>query len=169
MQRLYPVIVLVLFSCVLLPIVGRAATYPGIDPCSLVVPAEVYAVFPKLKTMKKQTIGPNTTCSYLDGFGLSGLIVSVHRDDGISAHAMMENLGDGYTVQDVPGLGSQAAMAVTKGDPQYGIEGGIVAELYIKKGKTSLLIAPARIEVKATGAVFEKLRGLAQEMLRNVP
>jgi len=158
-----------LFLFLLIPPALPAATLSGIDPCTLIAPDKVYAAFPALKTMKKQTIGANTTCNYLDKLGLSGLIVSVHKYDGISPHAMMENLGDGYTVENVPGLGDEAAMAVTLPKPEYGIRGDGVAELYIKKGNTTLLLAPVRIEVRAAGEGLEKLKELAGEMMGRLP
>ncbi len=144
---------------------AQAATLSGIDPCGLIAPEAVYAAFPVLKTMEKQTIGSNTTCSYLDKFGISALMVSVHRDKGISARAMMENMGEGYMVQDVAELGDEAAMAVSKEIPQYNIPGGMVAELFIKKGGSTLLLAPVRIEVKADGSSFEKFKKMAMNML----
>ncbi len=151
--------------CGLLPQIVPAATRPDIDPCTLIALKVVSAAFPTLQTMKKQTIGPNTTCNYLNRSGLSGLIVSVHRDDGISAHTMMENLGKGYRAVDVPGLGDEAAMAVTLPEPKYNIPGGLVAELYIKKGGSALLLAPARIEVKAGDESLGLLQELAARML----
>jgi hypothetical protein len=159
----------VLFLFLLVSPALQAGTLSGIDPCALVAPDKVYAAFPALKTMKKQTIGANTTCNYLDKLGLPGLMVSVHQYDGISPHAMMENLGEGYTVKNVPGLGDEAAMALTRPNPELAIPGGLVAELYVKKGNTTLLIAPMRIEVRAAGEGLEKLQELAGEMLEQLP
>jgi len=66
---------------------------------------------------------------------------------------------------DVPGLGNEAAMAVSKGTPKYHIKGGSVAELYIKKGDRFFLLAPMRLKIKANGPGFEQLKQLAREML----
>ncbi len=145
-----------------------AATRANFDPCSLISEKDVYALFPKLKTRETSTIGPNTTCNYLDSFGLPGLMVSVHENDSISAGSMMFGLGDGYRVKPVAGLGTDAAMAITVAKPEYGVEGGNVAELYVKTGKFSLLLAPARILVPSSGTVFDSFKTLAAEMLGNI-
>lgn len=144
---------------------AHAATQSDIYPCGLIAPEAVYAAFPALKSMKKQTIGPSTTCSYLDKFGISALIVSVHRDNGESAKGMLSGFGEGYRLEPVAGLGQEAAMAISLGNQKYNIPGGEVAELYIKKGGRALLLAPARIKVKADGPSFEKLKNMAMKML----
>ena len=151
------------------PFVGAAATRPDVDPCRLIAKEKVFAAFPSLETIEKQTIGSNTTCNYLNKYGLSGMIVSVNADNGIPADKMMESLGDGYKVEDVAGLGRQAAMAITLPVPEYGIAGGSVAELYSKKGTSCLLLAPVRLQVAASGPTFEILKKLAAEMLQGIP
>jgi len=145
-----------------------AATHANFDPCGLLSAKDVYTLFPKLKTRETFTIGSNTTCNYLDSFGLPGLMVSVHENDSISASDMMSMLGDGYRVKPVAGLGTDAAMAITVAKPQYGIEGGNVAELYVKSGNFSLLLAPARIRVPSSGFVFDSFKKMAAEMLGNL-
>ncbi len=149
---------------------ARSASNPDhIDPCALIEKEKVMAAFPTVKAMEKQTIGPNTTCNYLNDRGFSALIISVHKYDGISPHVMMENLGNGYHVEDVDGLGDEAAMAITLAKPKYGIEGGGVAELYIRKGETTLLIAPVRVKVKAEGEGLGRLKALTREMTAQLP
>ncbi len=140
---------------------GQSAT----DPCALVPLEKIQAAFPAITGMERKSYGPHENCSYLDKFNIPALTVTTGRDPDSSPHAMMENLGDGYQVVDISGLGDEAAMAVSKGNPKYGIEGGGVAELYIKKGDGFLLLAPMRVEVMADGPGFEKLKSLAREML----
>ena len=152
------------------PCASRAATHPDIDPCSLIAPEKVYQAFPALKNMEKSTIGPNTTCSYLDKFGISAFVISVHQPDSISAHTMMDNLDfAGCTVEDVAGLGKEAAMALTASESGNGDTGRKVMELYIKKEGSSLLLAPVRIQVPAKGPKFEQLMSLAGEMVNKLP
>ncbi len=148
--------------------VGHAATRPDIDPCDLIALEKVYAAYPALKKMEKQTIDTSTTCNYLDKFGIPALIISIHKNDGISSYTMMTSLGVSYSVRDVPGLGDEAAMAISVGNPKYNIPGGEVAELYIKKGGNALLLAPARIKVKADGSSFEKFKNMSMKMLEKL-
>ncbi len=160
-----------LCTVILLSIPGftPAATMAGMNPCGLIEKGKMLAAFPALKDMEQQTIGPNTTCNYLDKYGISALIISVHLDDGIKPLDMMKNLGKGYRVEAVAGLGDRAAMAISLPNAKYGIKGGGVAELYIKKGKSCLLLAPARIKIGVDGPEFVKLKVIAAEMLEKLP
>ena len=135
------------------------------DPCGLVPLARVQAAFPAITGMEQKDFGPHKNCSYLDKFNIPALTVTTGRDPHSSAHAMMENLGDGYRVVELSGLGDEAAMAISKDNPKYGIEGGGVAELYIKKGDRFLLLAPMRIKVRENSPGLEKLKSLARDML----
>jgi len=143
------------------------ATYPNINPCSLIALPTVYKAYPKIKTMEEQTIGPNTSCNYLNEYGLSELIVSVHKDDGIAAESVVSMLGDGYRIEIIEGLGKEAAMAVTLPKPEYGIAGDLVAELYVKKNNVCLMLAPARLNVRASGSSFDTFKTIVMEMLRS--
>ncbi len=143
------------------------ATYSDIDPCSLLAPETLYAVYPEIQNLERQTIGPNTTCNYLNKYDLSALIVSVHKDDGISAEGVVSMLGDGYRVEKVKGLGREAAMAITLPKPEYGIAGDLVAELYVKKGDSCLMLAPARLNVNSVGSAFEQFKEIVLKMLES--
>jgi len=77
-------------------------------------PVFLYSAFPAIKAMEKQTIGPNTTCNFLDTFGIPALIISVGRADHRDALKALASMGDGYSYQPISGLGDSAAMAVTK-------------------------------------------------------
>jgi hypothetical protein len=78
---------------------------------------------------------------------------------------MMANTGEGYEVRDVPELGDEAAMALTLPDPRLAIPGGLVAELYVRKGDLFLLLAPVRLEIRTEGPGFDKFMVLTREML----
>lgn len=144
---------------------ASSATYPDINPCSLISLQKIDTAYPTIKTMEEQTIGPNTTCNYLNTYGLSELIVSVHKNDGIAAESVVSMLGDGYRIEIVQGLGKEAAMAVTLPKPEYGNAGDLVAELYIKEADFCLMLAPVRLNIKDSGSGFETFREIVLEML----
>jgi len=156
----------ILFA-VLLAQPAICATYADIDPCSFLALQTLSAAYPGIQSREQQTIGPNTTCNYLNKHGLSGLIVSVHKDDGMSAESIVSMLGDGYRVENIQGLGKDAAMAITLPKPEYGIAGDLIAELYVKKGAFCLMLAPVRLDVKSSGPSFMQFKKLVSEMLRN--
>ena len=162
LQLLFP-----LFFAIFLAQPAVCATYPDIDPCSLVSPQTVYTAYPKIQANEQQTIGPNTTCNYLNDYGLSGLILSVHKDDGSSAERVVSMLGEGYRIENIQGLGKDAAMAITLPKPEYGIAGDLVAELYVKKGTFCLMLAPVRLDVKSSGPSFMQFKKLVLEMLES--
>jgi hypothetical protein len=130
---------------------------------------EVADAFPVVKKTSHRNYGTGKACNYLNKRGFTALMVSIGQDSKSSAREMMSNLGDGYTVKDVSGLGYEAAMAVTEPDPQLAIPGGLVTELYIKKGNSYLLLAPVSIQIKDSGPEFEKLLSVARGMLKNLP
>ena len=140
-----------------------------IDPCALISKEKVMAAFPTIKAMKKQTIGPNTTCNFLDKIGIPALIISVGRADNRDALKALAGMGDGYSYQPISGLGDSAAMAVTKPAPKLGITGGSVAELHVIRKKSFVNLAPVRIEVQAKGPAFAALKQLATEMATKLP
>jgi len=146
-------------------VTSQAADLTTADPCGLVPLARVQAAFSAITGMEQKNFGPHKNCSYLDKFNIPALTVTTGRDPHSSAHAMMENLGDGYRVVEISGLGDEAAMAISRGNPKYNIKGGGVAELYIKKGDRFLLLAPMRIKVRENSPGLEKLKSLARDML----
>ena len=148
---------------------GLSASHPNVDPCRLMSLEKVAAAFPAIQKAQHKTYGAGEVCNYVDKLGLPALIVTIGQDSESSARGMMANLGDGYTVKDVAGLGDEAAMAVTKPEPKYSIPGDLVAELYIRKGSSYLLLAPARIEIKDSGPDFDKLLSIARQMLSKIP
>jgi len=119
--------------------------------------------------MEKQTIGPNTTCNYLNDKGFSALIVSAGRADYKNALSALAGMGVGYCYQHVSGLGDSAAMAVTKPVPKLGITGGSVAELHVITKKSFVNLAPVRIEVQAKSPAFVTLKKLAAEKTKKLP
>ena len=149
---------------------GWSASNPDhIDPCALIAKEKVYAAFPAIKSMKKQTIGPNTTCNYLNEKGFSALIVSVGRADHNKALDAIQGMGDSYSFQPVSGLGDSAAVALTRGNPKFGIRGGLVAELHVIKSNSFVNLAPVRLDAPSDGPVFTQLKNLAVEMANHLP
>ncbi len=162
---LFPILVLAV-----LPTTAFSASNPDhIEPCGLIAKEKVFAAFPALQKMEKQTIGLNTTCNFLDKFGIPALIISVGRADHQDAQKAIQGMGDGYSYQTVPDLGNSAALALTKGNPKFGIQGGLVAELHVIKNNSFVNLAPVRLEVPSDGPVFAQLKNLAVEMANHLP
>jgi len=158
-----------LLALCITPQVWGASNPDHIDPCALIGKEKVMAAFPTIKKMKKQTIGPNTTCNFLDKFGIPALIISVGRADHRDALKALAGIGDGYSYQPVSGLGDSAAMARTREIPKFGIKGGNVAELHVIIKKSFVNLAPVRLKVQAGGPAFATLKKLAAEMATNLP
>ncbi len=76
-------------------------------------------------------------------------------------------LGSGYLIEDVSGLGDQAAMAIQQANPKYGLKEGIAA-LHVKKGKSSLNFSFFRINLMPADPEFEELKLLAAKMVENM-
>jgi hypothetical protein len=146
---------------------GRCASPPDTDPCNLIAPEKVYATFPGLKAMKKQTVGPSTTCNYLDKYNIPALIIFTGKAGATSAQDALSMLGSGYTIQNVSGIGDEAAIAIQQANPQFGLEERI-AQLHVKKGKIFLSLSPVRIKASSVNEELEKLKILAAEMLEKL-
>ncbi len=159
---------LLLSFCITQPAWSAANPY-HIDPCSLIEKEKVMAAFPAVKAMEKQTIGPNTTCNYLNDKGFAALIVSTGRTDHKNALSALAGMGEGYSYQPISGLGNSAAVAVTKPEPKLGITGGIVAELHVIIKKSFVNLAPVRLDVQTGSPAFTTLKQLAAEMVAKLP
>ncbi len=159
---------LLLSFCITQP-AWSASNPDHIDPCALIEKEKVMAAFPAVKAMEKQTIGPNTTCNYLNDKGFVALIVSAGRADHRDALKALAGMGDGYSYQPVSGLGDSAAIAISKPNPKFDIKGGRVAELHVITKKSFGNLAPIRLAVQAGGPAFASLKQLAAEMATNLP
>jgi len=146
------------------PTAGHCSAKPGeIDPCSLIAAEKVFSAFPALQKEEEQKVGPTVVCNYLDKFGIPALIVSVSQA-GSHARDTLSLLDSGYTIEDVPDLGEEAAIAIQQANPAFGLKEGVAA-LHIKKGKLSLNLSFTRITVPAKGPELDKAKNLAAEML----
>ena len=160
--------IVVLVLCTM--VAARSAANPDhIDPCALIGEEKVITAFPVVKTREKQTIGPNTTCNYLNEKGFPALIVSAGRADHGTALSALAGMGDGYSYQAVSGLGDSAAMAMTKAAPELGVEAGIVAELHVIKHSSYVNLAPIGLDIQVNGPGFAVLKQLAAEMATRLP
>lgn len=134
-----------------------------IDPCSLIVTGKLISIFPVLQKAEKQTVGPNTVCNYLDKFGIPALIISVSQA-GPHARDTLSILGPGYVIEEIAGLGDEAAVAIQQANPKFGLQEGVAA-LHIKKGDISLNLSFPRINIQVNDPKFEQVKILAAEML----
>jgi len=135
----------------------------NVDPCSLIATEKLSAVFPTLLKAEKQSVGPETVCNYLDKMDIPALIISVTKA-GSSVHRSLSMLGSGYVIEDISGLGDEAAIAIQQANPKFGLKEGIAA-MHIKKGDRSLTFSFFRINLMPDEPAFDKIKVLAAEMI----
>ncbi len=169
MKSIFLCMAALLLALCITPQAWSAANPDHIDPCSLIEKEKVMTAFPAVKAIEKQTIGPNTTCNYLNDKGFVALIVSAGRADHRDGLSALVGMGEGYSYRPVSGLGDSAAVAVTKPEPKLGITGGSVAELHVITKKSFVNLAPVRLEVQAGSPAFTGLKKLAAEMATKLP
>jgi len=136
------------------------------DPCSLTSAESLAAIFPTLQQAEKQLVGQQSVCNYLDKMGIPALVISVSQAPA-DVRKTLSMLGSGYLIEDVDGLGDQAAMAIQQANPKYGLKEGIAA-LHVKKGKSSLNFSFFRINLMPADPQFEELKLLAAKMVENM-
>ncbi len=169
MKSVFLCMAALLLALCITPQAWSASNPDHIDPCALIGKEKMMTAFPAIKGMEKQTIGPNTTCNYLNDKGISGLIVSAGRADHRDALKALAGMGDGYSYQPVSDLGDSAAIAVTKPNPKFDIKGGNVVELHVITKDSFVNLAPILLEVQAGGPAFASLKQLAAEMATKLP
>ena len=133
------------------------------DPCTLVAAEKVIAIFPTLQKAEKQSVGPETVCNYLDSMGIPALVISLSKSM-TNVRETLSILGPGYAIEDISGLGDEAAIAVQQANPKFGLKEGIAA-LHVRKGNLSLNFSFFRINLMPADDEFEKIRVLAAEMV----
>jgi len=158
---------LFLWTFSVVPTAGYSAQKPeDIDPCALISLEKMTSVFQQLQRAEKQQVGPSTVCNYLDKFDIPALIISVSQA-GPHARDTLTMLGSGYTIEDLPDLGDEAAIAIQQENPAFGLKEGIAA-LNIKKGDLSLNLSFTRLSIKPQGPDLESVKNLATEMVSNL-
>lgn len=159
---------LVTFFCTIIlqhPVL--CATIADIDPCALIAPKQIYASFPELKTMQKQSSGNANVCNFLDKYEIPALIISLTKAGKTSAEKSLSILGSGYSIKNVPDLGDDAAVSIQQANPKFGLKEGI-AMLYVKKGTVSLTLSPVRVSSSSVRKELTKLKEIAAEMLNKL-
>ncbi len=134
-----------------------------VDPCDLIAAEPLIAIFPTLQKAEKQSVGQETVCNYLDKMGIPALVVSVSKA-GADVRKTLSMLGSGYVIEEMSGLGDQAAIAIQQANPKFGLQEGIAA-LHVKKGTSSLNFSFFRINLMPADPEFEKIKVLAAEMI----
>lgn len=135
------------------------------DACHLLSDADVHALAPSLGKARpgKVKIKNVSTCEWPDAHGIVGLMLQVTPAPSRSLH---EDLASGiaamggYDIDNVPGLGDEAAMAVQRPNPKYGLKAGI-AILSVRVGKRVVSLSPIRVDVKPGTAKFKLFKRLA--------
>lgn len=147
--------------------VGLCSQKPkDIKPCDLIATEKVIESFPNLQKAENQTVGLSIVCNYLDKIGIPALVVSVSRV-GSSTRDALSMLGPGYKIEDIKGLGDEAAIAIQQANPKFGLKGGVAA-LQVKKREASLTLSFFRIDIRQDTTEFEKIKKLVTEMLNKL-
>ncbi|MES9906370.1 MAG: hypothetical protein ABW168_27275 [Sedimenticola sp.] len=137
-----------------------------VDACSLVTQEAVDSLF-------AESPGPGGSSSPTPDIqgcvwpaeGLSRLILQV-----LPAPASVRDsidLGDGYRIIDVEGLSGQAAAAIQKENPEYGITSGL-AIFGIVKDDYMVTLSPVRLNIKERSPQFELLKELANSAVQRL-
>ncbi len=142
-------------------------TIADIDPCALIAPEQIYASFPELKTMQKQSSGNANVCNFLDKYEIPALIISLTKANKTSAEKSLSILGSKYSIKSIPNLGDDAAVSIQQANPKFGLKEG-VAMLYVKKGTVSLTLSPVRVNSSSIQESLTKLKEIAAEMLNKL-
>jgi len=157
-----------ILCCVLAgPSMGQCSQKPeDINPCDLIAIGKIITTFPALKKAKNETIGRSSVCNYLDKYDIPALAVSVSQA-GLHARDSLSMLDSSYKIENINGLGEDAAIAVQQANPKIGLQTGIAA-LHIKKKSISLNISFFRISIQQNTTEFERVKSLAEEMLEKL-
>lgn len=164
MKQLFSLSFLLFLSLMMgLPVGVCSQKQKSVEPCGLIAAEKLFAIFPTLQKAEEQSVGSQTVCSYLDTMGIPALVISISKA-GKSVSKTLAMLGSGYVIEDVSGLGDEAAIAIQQANPKFGLKEGIAA-LHIKKGKRSLNFSFFRINLKPGDVEFDKIKILAAEMI----
>ena len=161
----------IFYLCCLLFFVVLADVHTGecsqnqknIDPCSLVASEKLIAIFPTLLKAEKQSVGQETVCNYLDNMGIPALVIAVSKSV-TTVRETLSILGPGYVIENIDGLGDEAAIAIQQANQKFGLKEGIAA-LHVKKGSLSLNFSFFRINLIPADDEFSKIKTLAAEMI----
>jgi hypothetical protein len=146
------------------PQTGHCSQKPEeIDPCSLIAAEKLFLIFPALTKAEKQTVGQASVCNYLDKSDIPALIISVTKA-GTHARDTLSMLDSGYVIEEITGLGDEAAIAIQQANPTFGLKESIAA-LHIKKENISFNFSFFRISIQSNDVKFEGVKALAAEML----
>lgn len=164
MQNTLLLFSLILWCLIIEPSTGHCSQKPEeIDPCSLIAAEKLFLTFPALTKAKKETVGQSSVCNYLDKFGIPALVLSVTQA-GTHARDTLSTLGSGYVIEDITGLGDEAAIAIQQANPTFGLQEGIAA-LHMIKGNISFNLSFFRINIRSNEPKFNEVKFLAADML----
>ena len=152
-----------LFLCLVVDLSAGVCSQKRVDPCGLIAAEKLIAIFPTLQKAEEQAVGSETVCNYIDTMGIPALVISLSKA-GSGVRKTLTMLGSGYVIEDVSGLGDEAAIAIQQANPQFGLKEGIAA-LHIKKGERSLNFSFFRINLNPGDVEFDKIKVLAAEMV----
>ncbi len=131
-----------------------AAQAPGgMQACTLLTDAEVHAFAPKVGRGHPGHMGSPSiaTCVWDNAHGIPALILEVSPADPAGVRASLQNqmAPTGYTIVGVPALGDDAAAAIQRANPKYGITAA-VALLTVRVGHRQVSLSPTGIRIPGT-------------------
>lgn len=125
----------------------------SVDACALLSDAEVHAFAPSLGAGHAGSVhmANVSTCQWDKADGVPALMLQVAPADPSGLRAGLEAglAPSGYSIEDVPGLGDSAAVAIQQADPASGIDAA-VAMLVVNVGDRQLGLSPAGLAIRGT-------------------
>jgi hypothetical protein len=156
---------------------GQAATGDGTpasrampDPCSLLRDSEVAGLDPSLGPGETKTVAGSRLCVWHDAKGITAVTLLVApAPQGGPKVALRDALApSGYTIDDVPGLGDSAAVAVQQADASIGTKEA-VAEIVAQTGDRIVELATPRVPMTERSAKFAIVKHLTATALSRLP
>jgi hypothetical protein len=141
-------------------------TGEALNVCSLLTQQEVDSLFGG----PTGPGGPSSPAPHIQGCvwpaeGVSKFILQVQAAPADLKQSI--DMGDGYRLIDLPGLGSEAAAAIQLGKPEYNIQEG-VAILAISDGNKMVTLSPVMLQIKEGSPQFELLQKIASSAVQRL-
>ncbi len=137
---------------------SRKAAVNNIDACSLLTQQEIDGLFDHpIGSGKLDSPNPRIRQCLWPAEGVPKLILQVLPTPVELKKAI--DMGKGYRLLEIKGLGFEAVAAIQEANPQYQTKEG-VAILGVRKGDYILSLSPVKLEIHEGSARFETLKQL---------
>ncbi len=140
---------------------GTPASKAMPDPCSLLRDSEVAGLDSSLGSGETKTVAGSRLCVWHDAKGITAVTLLVASAPQGGPKVALQNAlaPTGYTIDDVPGLGDSAAVAVQQADASIGTKEA-VAEIVAQTGDRIVELATPRVPMTERSAKFATLTRL---------